>query len=331
MSWHFSQALVAEYSEATCLDGEQCVPSKSSSTADESSSSAKMMECYRRSLSGMMSPPSMARRGAVLSMSSVAGFPARTFPPPGAVPELKGHVLAYGHTWQELSVKYALDSSSWRTHRCLFDEDLPWSSVTLPSWGMMLAGVCWELTMSERRTSASVSGSWPTPKASPSGPDFARIGRPRSGGDDLATAVARRRPTPTANKVTQSGEIVNSDGTPWDGVRKPHSKTTGKPITTALADAVVYPTPTTEANQMCPSMMDRGVACRNLRAALGGPQAGNGGQLNPTWVEWLMGWPLGWTDLKQSATGRFQAWQRQHGDCSEGHLWERRSEAHNDR
>jgi hypothetical protein len=24
----------------------------------------------------------------------------------------------------------------------------------------------------------------------------------------------------------------------------------------------------------------------------------NGGQLNQTWVEWLMGWPLGWTDLK---------------------------------
>jgi hypothetical protein len=26
--------------------------------------------------------------------------------------------------------------------------------------------------------------------------------------------------------------------------------------------------------------------------------AGNGGKLNPTWVEWLMGWPLEWTDLK---------------------------------
>jgi len=24
----------------------------------------------------------------------------------------------------------------------------------------------------------------------------------------------------------------------------------------------------------------------------------NGGHLNPMWVEWLMGWPLGWTDLK---------------------------------
>jgi DNA (cytosine-5)-methyltransferase 1 len=26
--------------------------------------------------------------------------------------------------------------------------------------------------------------------------------------------------------------------------------------------------------------------------------AGNGGSLNPTWVEWLMGFPTGWTDLK---------------------------------
>ena len=28
----------------------------------------------------------------------------------------------------------------------------------------------------------------------------------------------------------------------------------------------------------------------------------NGGQLNPTWVEWLMGFPLGWTDLGGWAT-----------------------------
>jgi hypothetical protein len=27
-----------------------------------------------------------------------------------------------------------------------------------------------------------------------------------------------------------------------------------------------------------------------------------GGQLNPTWVEWLMGYPLGWTDLNASET-----------------------------
>lgn len=27
-----------------------------------------------------------------------------------------------------------------------------------------------------------------------------------------------------------------------------------------------------------------------------------GGKLNPTWVEWLMGFPLGWTDVDASET-----------------------------
>jgi DNA (cytosine-5)-methyltransferase 1 len=30
--------------------------------------------------------------------------------------------------------------------------------------------------------------------------------------------------------------------------------------------------------------------------------AGTGGRLNPTWVEWLMGFPLEWTDLKDLET-----------------------------
>lgn len=40
----------------------------------------------------------------------------------------------------------------------------------------------------------------------------------------------------------------------------------------------------------------------------------NGGRLNPTWVEWLMGWPLGWTDLKPLEMDKFQQWQQQHSD-----------------
>ena len=38
-----------------------------------------------------------------------------------------------------------------------------------------------------------------------------------------------------------------------------------------------------------------------------------GGSLNPTWVEWLMGWPIGWTDLKLSATAKFRAVPLPHG------------------
>ena len=30
--------------------------------------------------------------------------------------------------------------------------------------------------------------------------------------------------------------------------------------------------------------------------------AAPGGRLNPTWVEWLMGFPLGWTELPRSET-----------------------------
>lgn len=32
------------------------------------------------------------------------------------------------------------------------------------------------------------------------------------------------------------------------------------------------------------------------------------GKTNPEWVEWLMGWPIGWTDCEQSATESFQTW-----------------------
>ena len=40
--------------------------------------------------------------------------------------------------------------------------------------------------------------------------------------------------------------------------------------------------------------------------------AGNGGKLNPTWVEWLMGWPLGWTDLKPLETDKSLCVLQQH-------------------
>jgi hypothetical protein len=41
------------------------------------------------------------------------------------------------------------------------------------------------------------------------------------------------------------------------------------------------------------------------------------GQLNPSWVEWLMGWPIGWTDLKPLATGKFRNVQLWHSTFSQ--------------
>ena len=40
-----------------------------------------------------------------------------------------------------------------------------------------------------------------------------------------------------------------------------------------------------------------------------------GGKLSPTWCEWLMGWPVGWTAFDALGMGRFRQWLRLHGEC----------------
>ena len=39
----------------------------------------------------------------------------------------------------------------------------------------------------------------------------------------------------------------------------------------------------------------------------------NTGLLNPDWIEWFMGWPMGWTELEPLEMDKFLEWQRQHG------------------
>jgi hypothetical protein len=39
----------------------------------------------------------------------------------------------------------------------------------------------------------------------------------------------------------------------------------------------------------------------------------NGGKLNPLWTEWLMGWPIGWTDLKPLEMDKSLYVQQLHG------------------
>jgi hypothetical protein len=60
----------------------------------------------------------------------------------------------------------------------------------------------------------------------------------------------------------------------------------------------MWPTPTVNdsKNNGGPSQLrDREKKGKNLNAKAGG-------SLNPEWVEWLMGFPKGWTDLKPSET-----------------------------
>ena len=52
----------------------------------------------------------------------------------------------------------------------------------------------------------------------------------------------------------------------------------------------------------------------SINQAVRDSEQGIGGKLNPMWVEWLMGWPLGWTDLKPLEMDKSHYVQQQHGE-----------------
>jgi hypothetical protein len=83
----------------------------------------------------------------------------------------------------------------------------------------------------------------------------------------------------------------------------------------------LWPTPVASEGADCGSTwealakIDKGGRIQRRIATDGGPetQQTQRAQLNPAWVEWLIGWPIGWTDCDASAMGKFQAWCASHG------------------
>ena len=74
----------------------------------------------------------------------------------------------------------------------------------------------------------------------------------------------------------------------------------------------MLPTPIAHnAQEMgCPSDQRRKSPGLGTLAATGG--LGTPGPLSPTWTEWLMGWPPGWTDCEPLATDKYLLWLQQH-------------------
>jgi hypothetical protein len=93
-----------------------------------------------------------------------------------------------------------------------------------------------------------------------------------------------------------------------------------------LGRAVNLATPTAQGMWPTPTRRDhKGGADWSKRTRNGKPRKESdqtlpdmveqsGGSLNPTWVEWLMGWPLGWTDLGASATAKSHSAPQKHSD-----------------
>lgn len=74
--------------------------------------------------------------------------------------------------------------------------------------------------------------------------------------------------------------------------------------TVQAAERLIFPTPTACAWKGSGSFGSKSHAHDVRKGNLKGVviEDGNSGQLNPQWVEWLMGFPNGWTDLEDSET-----------------------------
>ena len=323
MSWLFSRALVVAFSEATCSDGGQSAPLKLNPGPQAYCSPARMTAFSRLSRFGMTYAPLTDDLGAALLTWYREASRARISARQEKEPALTAPAPASGGKCTELSMRYDRNSHSWKTHLCLWDEDLPESSVILPKSGTMQNGLCWERTMWEPRTSESASGYlvWigtPTASGKKRSEKF-RVGNKLPNPYEfvemfpspLASDYKRRGP-----KSSQQGlpEFVRMFPTPTSSCGgKESNRKTGKKLITVVSQ---FSTPLTKG--MCGGtgsfrkMKDleaKGIITPDERKQM---TAGSGGQLNPTWVEWLMGWPLEWTALKPLATGKFLQWRQLH-------------------
>ncbi len=268
MSWLFSQVLVEEYLEGSDLDGEPSAQSSGNHTQQAYCAPDKMTAFSKRSLSGMTFKPLMENRGEELLMSYLADFPVKTSPAPEREQASQENDPPCGHTWRELCLRCDPDTSMLKTVRCLWEEDLEPSSVTLPKWGMMRNGELWERTTLPRLTSGTESGLWLTPTCMNIEPTEERrdkrtkyrasIGRKDSPGG-LAEQVVTEKFWPTP--CTRDYKGANAE----DGL----TRNDGKSRMDQLPNAVAH-----------------------------GDNPEPEGQLSPDWVEWLMGWPIGWTRLE---------------------------------
>jgi len=292
MSWLFSQALVAEYLVANSLDGEQSVQSNGKPTQQAYCAPDKMTVFSRLSRFGMTYKPLSDIPGEELSMSSVVAFHVKTLVPQEKVQELMENDQECGEKWLASFVKYDHDSSLWKTHQCSLLGDLDEFSETWPQWGLMRGGECWEQRTLEQTIRGTESGLLPNGVDSFHTPNTTGL----DGGSNSRRALRKKMGLPTPNsRDWKDGQTAGNRKSPGLGV------------------VAHWPTPRTKG--MCGGTGSWDLLKKNTtieEARLMG--AGNGGQLNPPWVEWLMGWPTGWTDLKPLEMDKYHCAPQQHGE-----------------
>ena len=329
MSWLYSQALVAAFLEENSLDGEPYAQLNVMPTQHKFWRNDKPMDASTLSRFGLTCAVLTEGRGEDLLTWYREAFLARTSAPQARAQESTASAADCGDKWQGSFAKYDHDSHSWRTHQRSLLGGFTEFSETWPRWGWMRDGACWEQTTAVPTTNGNASGLWQTPVAD----DAAnrKDGKWNSLGEPKLSAQVLKWPTPQAHDVQKGnanrvGRYGTKHGgrnlndwvakwpTPMANDAEKRGALANDPRNGLPAAVLHFPTPTATAHKGWSKNHNRADTNDRIDYTIEREAAESGeiGRLNPTWVEWLMGWPIGWTELKPLEMGRWREWLRQH-------------------
>jgi hypothetical protein len=325
------------------------VSATSSETTTASPSSAPGCEtaAWTRRPSTATCAPSTGVSGAGASISSAAASPARISATlEGGKASARGTAAGSGLSSRASFAKWDPDTASWRTFQRCLDGEWDRFSETFPTSGSMRSGVCSARPTLERHTSASASSSWPTPQAQETGRSPEAHLAMRQGMDGGARGVSSLTvavelwPTPKAAAANygQPREDDRGDlqaatvlwGTPttrdWrSGEASDETfEKNSRPLNEQVLRSDLWRTPTMRDHHPA------GLANRTKHiptyqlahqvqdVSLPAPPTGTDGPpssetrrtLNPLFVEWLQGFPAGWTACDALATPWCRWWQQ---------------------
>jgi hypothetical protein len=285
MSYTYLLESGEEYSAGCFSDIPQYVLLSLNLIAVESCSSGNEKAGFQDFQSGTMLPLLMESPGGEKLTLLQEDSLAKTSLQQEREKELQAKEAVFGKKCRESFVRFDPDTLSWKTHQCSLLEDWESFSETWPQWGIMQDGECWEPTIFLPHILES---------------EFGLLVNCGGGGATIW-------PTPTAcmSKGTNVNALTRKNGRSRERDRLDH----------AVLHMMVFPTPQASDHK------DRGhVGSLSIQRRLEKGKQINlsmtvskkHGALNPEWVEWLMAFPIGWTDSKPLETPRFQSWRQQH-------------------
>lgn len=205
-------------------------------------------------------------------------------------------------------MSYDPDSSSWKmSQQSLFGDSAP-SRENWQGEGMTVAGRYYPLRTSARRTCGNDGGCSPivpTPTAQSYGTNHGgatgKVGPVRPSLETMARH--NRWPTPRASDGEKGGP--NQRGSKGDLMLASavHQRSQN-------GSSTRWPTPASCTGNGGAHGLDGGAGSREMLRKNTTEEEARGmacGQLNPTWVEWLMGYPPGWTVLEDWAMQWFRS------------------------